>query len=193
MFLANSPLLTSDPAAAASVTPSAVGVAYLFRGGFNVFSIGVDVLAAKLRARGVEARSEGHADWPERATEAAARYAATQLPIVIVGHSFGANAAVLMAAKLNESRTPVALLILYDIVSSMKVSANVRHVMDFVSTDGRTAGITVTGDRDFTGRIDRIDAPHGHFTVDKDPRNHDISIAAILKVIHARELPAKTD
>jgi hypothetical protein len=51
----------------------------------------------------------------------------------------------------------------------------------------------VTGEADFTGRIDRIDAPQGHFTVDKDPRNHDISIAAILKVIHARELPAKTD
>jgi hypothetical protein len=29
--------------------------------------------------------------------------------------------------------------------------------------------------------------------VDKDPRNHDISIAAILDVIHARSLPAKTD
>jgi pimeloyl-ACP methyl ester carboxylesterase len=170
MFLANSPLLTSDPAAAASVTPSAVGVAYLFRGGFNVFSTGVDVLAAKLRARGVDATAYGNADWPAVTGKAKARYAATDQPIVLVGHSFGANAAVLLAAELNKSKTPVALLILYDTVSSMKVTGNVRRVVDFVSTDGRTAGIAVTGELDFIGRVDRIDAPQGHFTVDKHPR-----------------------
>jgi len=40
----------------------------------------------------------------------------------------GANAAVLLAAKLDKARIPVALIVLYDTVSSMKVTGNVRRV-----------------------------------------------------------------
>jgi thioesterase domain-containing protein len=156
---------------------------YLFRGAFNVFSTGMDVLAKKLRAQGIAAKSYGHAAWPALARRAAARYAQAPLPIVLVGHSFGANAAVLMAAKLDETHTPVALLILYDTVSSMKISANVAHVIDFVSTDARGAQISVSGEPGFTGDIRRIKLREGHLAMDKDRQNQDISMAAILGVI----------
>ena len=183
MFLASAIVLAPNPAAATPGPPSSNGVVYLFRGGFNVFSTGVDVLAKKLRARGIEATAYGNDDWPAVTEKAKARYAKTHQPIVLVGHSFGANAAVLIAAELNKSKTPVALIILYDTVSSMKVSANVRRVIDFVSIDGEEVGITVTGELGFTGHIERIDAKEGHLAIDKDPHNHDISIAAILRVI----------
>ena len=182
VFLASGGLFTPNPAVAAG-TPSSGGIVYLFRGGLNIFSTGVDVLAKKLRARGIEATAYGNVDWQAVTEKAKVRYAKTHQPIVLVGHSFGANAAVLMAAELNKSKTPVALIILYDTVSSMKISANVRRVIDFVSIDGEQIGITVTGEFGFTGHIERIDAKEGHLAIDKDPHNHDISIAAILRVI----------
>jgi thioesterase domain-containing protein len=182
LFLAGGVVLTPGPAVAAAA-PSSTGVVYLFRGAFNIFSTGMDQIAKKLRARGIEAKSTSYADWPAFAAEAKTRYAQTHLPIILVGHSFGANAAVLLAAKLEESHTPVALLILFDTVSSMKISANVRRAIDFVSTDGRGAGITVTGELGFVGGIDRVKLREGHLAMDTDRHNQDISIAAILKVI----------
>jgi pimeloyl-ACP methyl ester carboxylesterase len=182
-------ILMMSTGAFASVRPDVTsrshsnGVVYLFRGGFNVFSTGVDVLAKQLRARGIDATAYGNADWPAVTEKATTRYTAAHQPIILVGHSFGANAAVLLAAQLDKARIPVALIVLYDTVSSMKVTGNVRRVVDFVSSDGRTMGVTVTGEPDFAGHIDRIEARQGHFTVDKDPRNHDISIAAILRVV----------
>ena len=181
VFLASG-LFMPNPAVAAR-TPSPGGIVYLFRGGLNIFSTGVDVLAKKLRARGIEATAYGNSDWQAVTEKAKVRYAKTHQPIVLVGHSFGANAAVLMAAELNKSKTPVALIILYDTVSSMKISANVRRVIDFVSIDGEQIGITVTGEFGFTGHIERIDVKEGHLAIDKDPHNHDISIAATLRVI----------
>jgi thioesterase domain-containing protein len=109
-------------------------------GGFNVFSTGVDVLAKQLRARGIDATAYGNADWPAVTEKATNRYTVTHQPIILVGHSFGANAAVLLAAELEKARIPVALIVLYDTVSSMKVTGNVRRVVDFVSSDGRTMG-----------------------------------------------------
>jgi pimeloyl-ACP methyl ester carboxylesterase len=179
-------VLIPGPAAHAAGKPPSNGVVYLLRGGLNVFSTGLDVLAKELRGRGVDAKSYAFDDRSALAADAQARYVKTHLPIVIIGHSYGANAAVLMAAELEKSKTPVALLILFDTVSSMKVSANVRHVIDLVSTAGRGIDITVTAESGFTGRIDTIDVPEGHMSMDNDPRNHDLSIAAILKVIHRR-------
>ena len=186
LFLFSGAFFTAGPAAYAAGKPSSNGVVYLLRGGLNVFSTGLDELAKELRGRGIDAKSYGFDGWPALAANAHARYVKTRLPIVIIGHSFGANAAVLMAAELEKSKTPVALLILFDTVSSMKVPANVRRVIDLVSTTGQGIGITVTGEFGFTGHIDTIDVPEGHLSMDNDPRNHDISIAAVLKVIHGR-------
>jgi len=183
LFLFSAAFFTPGPAAYAA---SSNGVVYLLRGGLNVFSTGLDDLAKELRERGIDAKSYGFDDKPALIADAQARYVKTHLPIVIIGHSFGANAAVLMAAELEKSKTPVALLILFDTVSSMRVSANVRRVIDLVSTAGQGIDITVTGEFGFTGHIDTINVPEGHLAMDKDPRNHKISIAAILKVIHRR-------
>ena len=188
LFLSGEAVVSPDPAlaaAAATTKPSSSGVVYLLRGGLNIFSTGMDELAVKLRARGIEARSEGFSDWPKLAAEARARYAKTHLPIVIVGHSFGANGAIVMATDLNKSRTPIALIILYDTVSSVKVPANVRHVIDFMSTTGQGTGITVTGEYNFAGRINTINVLEDHLSMDNASQLHKDSIAAILKVIRA--------
>jgi hypothetical protein len=164
--------------------PASRGVVYLLRGGFNIFSTGMDELAAKLRARGIDARSDGHARWRQLAGEARKRYEATGAPIVLIGHSWGALGIMLMADELARTGTPVALMIIYDTTDSLKVPPNVHHVINYRSVSVMGLGLTVTGGYGFAGKIDTIDEPEiGHMRLDNEPSLHQQSIAAVLKVI----------
>jgi pimeloyl-ACP methyl ester carboxylesterase len=168
----------------AKARPHAGGTVILLRGGLNVFSTGMDELAVKLRAVGIDARSEPHADWPKLAVEARQRYIKTRKPFVLIGHSWGALAAILVAAELNKSGTPVDLMILFDTTETVKIPPNVRHVVNFNSKTSIGLGLTVTGLIGFHGRIDNIDVPEfGHLDMDNAAPLHDRSIAEVLKVI----------
>jgi pimeloyl-ACP methyl ester carboxylesterase len=168
----------------ASAKPVSGGIVILLRGGLNVFSTGMDELAVKMRAAGIDARSEPHADWPKLAAEARQRYIKTRKPFVLIGHSWGALAAILLASQLDKSNTPVDLMILYDTTESVKIPANVRHVINFNSSTAIGLGLTVTGLNGFHGRIDNIDVPEfGHLDMDNAAPLHQRSIAEVLKLI----------
>jgi hypothetical protein len=65
---------------------------YLMRGFLNVFSLGMDTLATELRSAGISATVDSYVGWHEVAHAIAANYRAGQRgPIVLVGHSFGAD------------------------------------------------------------------------------------------------------
>jgi hypothetical protein len=159
------------------------GVVYLVRGGLNIFSTGMDEIAAKLVAKGIDAKAVPHADWQNVDEVLRERYAAEHLPIVLVGHSFGANAEIVMASDLEKSNTPIPLMILYDVTNPVKVPANVQHVIYIASSTVKNTGITVTGEPDFTGDIEKIKVPEGHLDMDNAPRIQNATIDAILKVI----------
>jgi hypothetical protein len=78
---------------------------YLLRGLFNVFSLGMDELQAKLIAAGVQARVHNHAEWAAIAEHIIARRARHRLTgqpsgrIVLIGHSLGGNDVVKLAAR----------------------------------------------------------------------------------------------
>ncbi len=164
--------------------PAGRGVVYLLRGGFNIFSTGMDELAVKLRAAGVDATSEGHSNWQAVAADARARYARNKTPIILVGHSWGALAVNLVAIELQKSNTPVALMILYDGTDSVKVPANVRHVINFISNTNIGMGYKAAGLPGFSGVIENIAEPqYNHTNIDNAVPLHDASIAAILQVI----------
>jgi pimeloyl-ACP methyl ester carboxylesterase len=150
-----SPTYHSTTAEAASARPPV----YLFRGGLDIFSTGLDDLARKLNAKGIKAVSENFTRWHGALEEVSAAYKAHRDPIVIVGHSWGADTALLMAYELGKENIPVALLILFDPTSSARVSANVRRVIDFRSSTAMGNQVTVTGTSHFTGKIDNIDVP----------------------------------
>ncbi|MEJ0013900.1 MAG: alpha/beta fold hydrolase [Bauldia sp.] len=164
------------------------GEVYLLRGGFNIFSTGMDELAAKLRARGVDARSYGHAQWRELAADARQRYVANHAPIVLVGHSWGVLGAVLMARELAKTSTPVALMVLYDSTDPVVVPANVKHVINLRSKAAIGAHIAVTGGYGFGGVIDIEDRPeYGHLNMDNAPALHEETIAEVLQVLAGRK------
>src|SRR5580704_10945984 len=70
---------------------------YLMRGFANVFSLGMDEMAAQLNARGIPAEAYNHLLASSLASEAAADYKSGKTrTIIIVGHSMGGDAVVSM-------------------------------------------------------------------------------------------------
>lgn len=171
----------------AATAASGQGKVYLLRGGANIFSTGMDELADKLRKRGVDAVSYGHAEWPALAVEARERYTRTKAPIILIGHSFGANAAVVMAGELAKSNTPVALIILYDPTDSLAVPGNVRRVLKFNSSTAIGLGLQTTGSVTFAGKIENVDTPqYNHLDMDNAEPLQERSIAEVLKLIRPK-------
>ena len=88
---------------------------YLFRGLADVFSTGMDTLAVELNKQGVYATSHSHTDWKTIADKAAADYKGKkESPIILIGHSLGADAVMEMADYLGDKGVPVALVVPFD-------------------------------------------------------------------------------
>src|SRR6202167_6092275 len=99
---------------------------YLLRGLMNIFSLGMDTLADELNRRGVYATVDNHAEWQSLANQAAANYkAGKEGPIILIGHSLGADAVMEMAAYLGRRDVPVALVVPFDGTASFPASSNV--------------------------------------------------------------------
>ncbi|MFY9835618.1 MAG: hypothetical protein WAK55_03975 [Xanthobacteraceae bacterium] len=74
---------------------------YLLRGLMNIFSLGMDTLAEQLKRHGIDATVHNYAEWQTLAERAAADYkAGKEAPIILIGHSLGADAVMEMAAYL---------------------------------------------------------------------------------------------
>jgi hypothetical protein len=180
----------ADPRVAVPVSavpvaqPAIPGSVYLIRGGFNIFSTGMDELAEKLRAVHVDAQVVGHATWQQTAATIRQEYATTHAPIVLIGHSWGALAAELIARDLNRDAIPVALLEFYDSTDPLTITPNVRRVINYMSLTGINDGATASGGTGFTGTIDNVKEPqYGHLNIDNAPAMHQLSIADVLAAL----------
>ena len=99
---------------------------YLLRGLMNIFSLGMDTLAEKIQRHGIYATVHNHTEWETLAEQAAAAYrAGKEGPIIIVGHSLGADAVMQMSAYLGRKGVPVALAVPFDARGSYATSSNV--------------------------------------------------------------------
>jgi hypothetical protein len=85
---------------------------YLLRGWFGVFSTGLDALAAELRSKGIKAETVGHLAWKTTIAKIVKDHASGKSgPLVLVGHSQGANNIIDMARLLQRENIPVELLV----------------------------------------------------------------------------------
>lgn len=163
---------------------TSAGHVYLLRGLLNIFSFGMDDLAAKIQARGIGASVYNHAEWQTIADEITAKYKAGQHgPIVLVGHSLGADAVMFMAEYLGKKGVPVALVVPFDGTGSFAASSNVARVMNLTQRDyaymRRGSG--------FRGELSNIDVSNqagiDHINIDKSARLHAMVLAKIQGVI----------
>jgi hypothetical protein len=91
--------------------PKLPGHVYLLRGLTTVYSFGIDQLAAKINHRGVTATVYGLSETSSLANDIIRKYKAgkDRDPIMLLGHSSGADYAIAIAERLKEAGVQVAL------------------------------------------------------------------------------------
>jgi hypothetical protein len=104
---------------------------YLMRGLLNIFSLGMDQLAAQIARNGIDASVYNHSVEETVVGTIVQKYrAGDHGPYVLVGHSLGADAVMVMAQQLNAQGVPVALVVPFDGTESYTALANVSCVVN---------------------------------------------------------------
>lgn len=168
------------------------GYVVVLRGLMNIWSRGMDTVAKDLEGRGVRVHLDNHRRWKEIALDLVKKYEADKsiAPIIIIGHSLGANAAVLMGEKLGQFRVPVRLMVTFDGLShtentSAAISYNVQEVLNFYNS--KVLGIEMVPGRGFSGTIDNVDVQGvkgaGHIKLDKNPELQGRAISLVMQAL----------
>ena len=162
---------------------------YLLRGWFGVFSTGLDSLAAELRSKGIKAETVGHLAWRSTVSDIVKYHAAGNSgPLVLVGHSQGANNVIEMARLLEREKIPVDLLVTLAPLLQDPVPVNVVRVINYYHSPGW--GAPVTADAGYRGKLSNInlggDVGISHIAMDKSPKIQAEIERAILAVPQTR-------
>ena len=158
------------PAQAAPAEPAPAHV-YMIRGVLNIFSLGMDQMAATLEAQGINATVHNHMLWASIADDAAAEYKSGRVKtIILVGHSSGATVLPAMVARLSQQGVPVKLAIGLDPTTRVFAAGRVERYINYYAPGGM--GTVVDKGRDFHGVLQNIstasDRDVGHFNIDKN-------------------------
>ena len=156
----------------------------LLRGWFGVFSTGLDSLADELKAKGIKAEVAGHLYWSSAVTDIVRERAAGKTgPIVLIGHSQGANNVIDAARSLEKQHIPVDLVVTLAPLLQDPIPANVARAINYYQSPGW--GAPIAGDANFHGKLLNVDVAGDptifHVTIDKSARIH----AEILREITA--------
>lgn len=124
--------LTAPPQrSAAPLGAPRSGEVFLIRGLFGIFSTGMDDLQDQLSRQGVRCVALQHTEATSAAQWIIDNHTPTSGPIILVGHSLGADETITLARKLERANIPVDLLITLDPVNAGPVPANVRQAINF--------------------------------------------------------------
>ena len=145
----------------------------LLRGWFGVFSTGLDSIADQLKALGIEAKVAGHLNWSNEVAEILrSRSAGYSGPLVLVGHSQGANNVIDMARSLAAYKVNVDLLIALSPFMQNPVPANVVKAIDYYQGPGW--GQPLEAGQGFHGKIVNVnlvdDLTISHIGMDKSAK-----------------------
>lgn len=181
----------------AAKKPKAAPHVYLFRGFLGVFSRGMDELSEKLRAKGYRTQVLPHGSSRvavrqiiEESKRRKGRYR-----VVLVGHSFGANAALAAAARLAEHKVRVELVITYDPSRPGPVSGNVRRYINIYQSENGHGKALIVPDGKLRRRVKNIDLRSrkdidnrevGHFNMEEHDKLHAEVIREIRRYVRPR-------
>ena len=184
---------------------SRAGNAYLLRGFIGVFSTGVDDLTRQINHSGVRAHVYQDSQWAVLAREIAREYrdVPDAEPLVLIGHSYGADDVIRIARELDKANVPVDLLVTLDPVTPPPVPKNVRHALNIYQSNGAwdalpfLRGVPVKRDRGFVGRLDNFDIKKDrrdllepgtdHFNIEKKNAVHEEVVGHVLMTCPPRQ------
>jgi hypothetical protein len=160
---------------------------YLMRGLLNVFSLGMDQLAAQIQSRGIDASVYNHSVADSVVSRIVQEYRAGDCgPYILIGHSLGADAVMTMAQQLNLQGVPVALVVPFDGTGSYAAPSNVACVVNLTQ---RKYAYMVPG-AGFHGKLSNVDVSSDtsidHFTIDKSPRLQAVALRSVFQAVHAQ-------
>lgn len=144
---------------------------YLLRGVLNVFSLGLDDIAAKLEAQGIPVTITNYLGWSAVADEAAADYRSGKVKtIILVGHSSGATVLPDMVERLDRLGAPVKLAIGLDSVFRTSLSGRVGRYVNYYIGNGN--GEPVAPTKHLHGTLENVNVQNvpgvGHITIEKN-------------------------
>ncbi|MDI4236641.1 hypothetical protein OZ411_27895 [Bradyrhizobium sp. Arg237L] len=185
-----SPAQAAPESAAARASTAHV---YMLRGVLNIFSLGLDQIAAKLQAQGIQVTISNYVFWSSLANEAAAEYRSGKTKtIILVGHSSGATSLPDMVGRLDQLGVPVKLAIGLDSVFHTSLSGRVGRYVNFYVANG--AGTPVEKTRGFQGTLENVNVASvpgvGHLTIEKNQIMQQKVIGEIDAVVFGRPSPA---
>ncbi|MEM7214448.1 MAG: hypothetical protein AAF423_02805 [Pseudomonadota bacterium] len=173
------------------------GEVYLLRGLANVFSRGMDTLGVKMVRKGLDARVYNHAAWRELADNILLRAKKKQVsyPVVIMGHSLGANASTTMAKYLGDRGVRVDYVVTFDPTVPTAVGKNVNRVINFYIPNEEHDNV-VKKAPGFKGVMKNINVRGvrglKHTTVEKDAKFHAEVIQRTLSYTKKRRKKKRT-
>tara|TARA_R110000850_G_scaffold184907_1_gene310640 strand:+ start:450 stop:1127 length:678 start_codon:yes stop_codon:yes gene_type:complete len=161
------------------------GEVYLLRGLANVFSTGLDGMGAKMKARGMNVKVFNHTSWQAHANDIVARSkerSGISNPLMIMGHSFGADDGIRMANYLGSRGIRVDYLVTFDATTRGAVGPNIGRVRNFYvdGADGVSSYRFVTAAPGFQGDLKNTNLGKNpehnsvhHLNIEKNAGLHD--------------------
>lgn len=170
----------------AKATVTRTGEVYLIRGLANIFSLGMDTMAKRMRDKGLNVKTFNHSGWKGVANRIVKRSKEDKVsyPIVIAGHSLGANSATAMANYLTKQGVKVGLVVAFDPTLKRIVKGNIQQVVNYYIPNGsknevyRGAG--------FRGKVRNVDVSDmrgvNHMNVEKNKELQTQFIDNVMKI-----------
>jgi hypothetical protein len=193
-----------DTVAPVSTAPR-VGNVYLLRGFIGVFSTGIDHLGTEVNAAGVHGEVFQDDQWTDLAKAIEVKYHGhpDAEPLVLIGHSYGADDAINISRQLDTAGVPVDLLVTLDPVTPQQVPKNVRLCVNLYQSNGIwdnlpwLRGIPLQQEPGSTGtlynanvrtdRRDLLDPDVNHFNIEKKQKIHNEVLRMLLAVCPQRQ------
>lgn len=174
-------------ASALSVKAVSAEEVYFLRGGFDIFSTGMNEMARELRAKKVNASAHSFMAWQSIANDIVKRSKEKKVsyPIIVLGHSFGADVVADFANFLGQNGVTTELVIGFDATGTRSFGKGVKKVVNYRLPRG---GRYVRGEG-FRGTISEIDAAKfgvNHFNLEQTEEVQNSALATILSALKRR-------
>lgn len=184
------------PVAAAG--PYTHGRIIVLRGLYNIFSRGMDKIAKDMEEMGLPVSLYNHSRWQVIAAKLIEEYRANPqqvAPIILIGHSLGGDASIVMSNWLAHNGVPVRFVVVFDAVAQTHpLIGGIQEVMNFYKPKGY--GQEVKAAPSFRGTINNVDLTDrkdiDHLNIDKDPVLQGEVIARVVEIMNeSNGKPAK--